>query len=178
MEQPVALIPLLCPKCETPVPAEPDETAWACRRCGQGLVLNPDKGVELLEIHYQSGIPPNARGKPFWMAAAQVAVQRQTYSGNQSGEAAIFWSQPRRFFVPAYTIPLETLLSLGPQMLQQPPTLQDGPPVDFEPVTLAPDDIQPMVEFIVAAVEASRKDKLKSLQVTLQLSEPVLWILP
>jgi hypothetical protein len=178
MDRPVELIPLTCLKCENPVPAGPEEVAWACRRCGQGLVLNPEKGLEKLEIHYQAGLNPNGRGKPFWVVQGQVTVERQTYSGNQASEAALFWSQPRLFFVPAYATPLENLIELGPQMLLKPFALQDGPRADFEPATLALNDLQPMVEVIVVAVEASRKDKLKGIQVMLQLSEPALWILP
>lgn len=177
MDRPVELVPLICPQCATPIPAEPEEVAWVCRRCGKGVILNPDQGLEPLAVHYQAGLNPNNRGRPFWVVEAQVSLQRQTYSGNQSKEAEQYWSVPRRFFVPAFSTPLESLLALGPQMLLQPPVLQDGPRLDFEPVTLSVSDIQPLVEFIVVAVEAGRKDKLKGIQMAVKLSEPALWIL-
>jgi len=178
MDQPVELIPLTCPKCATPIPAQPEEIAWACSGCGEGLVLNLEKGVSLMRMHYQAGLDPNGTGRPFWVVEAQVAVSRQTYSGNQAAEAAQFWSQPRRFFIPAFACPLETVLTLGPQMLLQPPELKEGPRAPFAPVTVAIHDVQPMVEFIVVAVEAGRKDKLKQVQVEVKPSEPALWILP
>lgn len=40
------------------------------------------------------------------------------------------------------------------------------------------EDIQPVAEFVVMAIEAGRKDMLKNLRFTLKLSLPSLWILP
>jgi hypothetical protein len=177
MDRPVELIPLVCFKCDTPVPAQPDEVAWVCSRCGQGLLLDESKGVAPLEVNYSAGLPANAKGKPFWVVEGIVDVQRQTYSGNKSDEALRFWSQPRRFFVPAYTCSLETLVDLGPRLLLNPPALQTGPTAAFEPVTLAPGDIQSMAEFIIMAIEAGRSDMLKQVGVNVKLSTPALWVL-
>ena len=179
MGGPIELIPLVCFKCEMAVPAQPEEVAWACSRCGQGLVLDETKGLDALEIHYHAGLRPDLSGKPFWVVEGQVTLNRAVYGGqNQTQEALQFWAVPHRFFVPAYTCPLETLTSLGPQHLLKPPALQDGPAAVFEAVTLAPTDLQAMVEFIVMAVEAGRKDKLRSMSIGLKLNDPVLWILP
>ena len=38
-QKPVELVPLLCVRCQAPVPARPGEVAWVCEQCGQGLVL-------------------------------------------------------------------------------------------------------------------------------------------
>ena len=179
MGGPIELIPLVCFNCETAVPAQPEEVAWACSRCGQGLVLDETKGLDALEIHYHADLRPGAPGKPFWVVEGQVTLNRAVYGGqNQTQEALQFWATARCFFVPAYTCPLETLTSLGPQFLLKPPALQDGPAGGFDAVTLAPTDLQAMVEFIVMAVEASRKDKLRSMNIELRLNHPVLWILP
>jgi hypothetical protein len=194
VDRPVELIPLLCLKCQTPVPAQPEEVAWACARCGQGLILDEAKGLALLEIQYDAGLArrsaeaQQSKGRPFWVADGLVVVERQTYSGNKGNEAQRFWSEPHRFFVPAYTCPLETLLDMGPQMLLKPPALQplptlppgevvSRPYIDFAPVTLLRSDVQALAEFIVVAIEAGRSDMLKQLQVKVQLAEPVLWIL-
>jgi hypothetical protein len=40
------------------------------------------------------------------------------------------------------------------------------------------EDVSAAAEFIVMAIEAGRKDKLKELDFSLKLSTPVLWILP
>jgi hypothetical protein len=180
MDQPVELIPLVCPQCTTPIPAEVDEVAWVCAQCGQGLSLDDEKGLMPLEVHYAAGIAANMRGKPFWVAEGRVNMQRDTYgsSGKDTKAALQFWSQPRQFFIPAFSAPLETLLGLGMQLLNRPPNLQPGPTVGFEPVILYLEDVKAAAEFIVVAVEAGRKDKVKQVEFNLQLSEPVLWILP
>ena len=184
MARPVELIPLACFKCDTPVPAQPEEVAWVCARCGQGLVLNdaPEatgKALAPLVIQYAAGIPANGRGKPFWVADGTVQLQRQIYGfGDKGKEAQALWSQPRRFFIPAFDCTLETMLSLGPRMLLKPPALQPGPAAAFEPVTLHRGDIQPMADFIVLAIEAGRSDMLKEVRLDVRLSEPALWVLP
>jgi hypothetical protein len=184
VDRPVQLIALVCVKCQTPVPALPGEVAWVCRQCGQGLLLDTDRGLAPLDVFYTSGIAPNTLGKPFWVADGRVAfARRQTYSGNEDRDAHQFWSQPRRFFVPAFSAPLETLLGLGSKMLEKPPSLQTSPATPspatpFEPVTLALEDVKPLAEFIVMALEAGRKDKLREIQFSLDLSAPGLWILP
>jgi len=179
VDQPVQLIPLVCVKCQTRLPAEPGEVAWVCGQCGQGLQLDTGKGLIPLEVNYTTGIVPNTPGKPFWVTEGKVTfASRQTYSGNEDREAHNFWAQPRQFFVPAFNNTLEALLDLGSRFLQQPPSLQPGPASRFEPVTLALEDVKPLAEFIVMALEAGRKDKLKEIQFSLELSSPVLWVLP
>jgi len=153
--------------------------AWVCGQCGQGLLLDVSKGLVALEVNYVAGIAPNTPGKPFWVTEGRVGfASRQTYSGNEDRQAHNFWGQPRRFFVPAYNSPLENLLEVGSKLLVQPPSLQSGPATRFEPVTLAPEDVKPLAEFIVMALEAGRKDKLRDIQFSLELSSPVLWIMP
>jgi hypothetical protein len=179
VDQQIQLIPLVCMKCQTRVPAQSDEIAWVCGQCGQGLLLDVTKGLVPLDVNFAAGIAQNTPGKPYWVTEGRVTfTNRQTYSGNEDREAHIFWGQPRQFFVPAFSNPLETLLDLGSRFLVQPPALQPGPAARFEPVTLGLEDVKPLAEFIVMALEAGRKDKLKEIEFTLELSNPVLWILP
>jgi hypothetical protein len=147
------------------------------------VLLDDQKGLLPLEVEYATGIAPNALGKPFWVAEGQASVGRETYSGNQAREAQDFWGQPRRFFVPAFTSSLENLLSLGTNLLLNPPAFQlrseeGGPPARFEPVTLHAEDVTAAAEFIIVAIEAGRRDKLKRIDLSLKLSTPCLWILP
>lgn len=181
MDRPVELVPLVCLRCSTPIPAGIDEVAWVCTQCGQGLILDEVNAIQPLEVHYAASIPPNTRGKPYWVAEGQVtALQRDTYDSGRKGgqQAEHFWSQPRRFFVPAFSATLEALLEGATKLLLQPPELQSGTAVQFEPVTLSVEDVQSAAEFIVMAIEAGRKDKVKKVNFSLQLSAPVLWILP
>lgn len=179
MDKPVELIPLLCVNCQTAVPAEPDERAWVCGQCGQGLLLDEEHGLVPLEVHYIAGISPEDKGKPFWVARGSVKLSRETFDRSGEAEAAQrYWGEARRFFVPAYTCPMEELLPLGRRYLSNPPVLQEGEAVSFEPVTLSINDMQALAEFIVLALEAERRDQLKRVEINLQLEQPTLWILP
>ncbi|MBN1953898.1 MAG: hypothetical protein JW900_02500 [Anaerolineae bacterium] len=179
MTAPVQLIPLRCLRCETPLPAQPDEVAWVCQQCGQGLLLDEEAGLVPLAVHFAANVPGTA-GRPFWVAKGQVGLQRQTYHGSSRAkqEAAAMWDRRQRFFVPAFSCPLDVLVDVGARMLLNPPDLQPGEPVPFAPVTLSPLDVRPVAEFIVMAVEAERKDKLKALHFVVEMEQPELWILP
>lgn len=179
MTAPVALIPLKCVQCETPVPAQPDEVAWVCAQCGQGLLLDEERGLVPLEVHFAADATAEGRGNPFWVTDGTVTLQRETYgaSGKKAEEARRFWGQPRRFFVPAFTCPLDMLISLGTGLLLRPPELQPGSPLPFAPVTLLPQDVAALVDFVVVAIEAERTDKVKSVHFSTRLDSPSLWIL-
>jgi hypothetical protein len=178
VDQTVILVPLLCVKCSTAIQAEPEQVAWVCTVCGQANYLDDEKGLQPLEIYYANSLAQNATGKPYWVAEGQVTLQRETYGSSKNNDAQQFWSQPRRFFIPAYRAPLEALLSQATNFLLSPPKLQAGQPARFEPVTMAIPDIAAAAEFIVVAIEAGRPDRLKKVDFQLKLSSPVLWILP
>jgi hypothetical protein len=180
MNRPVELIPLRCVRCETPVSAQPDEVAWVCAQCGQGLLLDEERGLAPLEVHFATGGITEGQGNPFWVTEGQVLLQRETHTtfGSKEGDARQFWRRPHRFLVPAYTCPLDMLISLGTGLLRRPPELRPGEPLPFAPVTLLPQDVAALVDFIVVAIEAERADKVKSVRFSTQLSEPSLWILP
>jgi hypothetical protein len=175
----VTLVPLLCFKCQTAIPASPDEVAWVCSNCGQGLLLDVERGTSPLEIRFSANIQPGQLGRPFWVAQGQVQAQRSIFGrGDQSSQSEAFWRGGRTFFVPAFACSLDQAIELGTSMLLQPPALQPGSPAAFVPVTNRPEDVRPYAEFIVMGLEASRKDRLKELQFSLQLSEAELWVLP
>lgn len=180
MDQAVRLVPLVCLKCSTPIPAATDEVAWVCTQCGQGQFLDEAARIFPLEFFYSSSLEQNATGKPYWVANGTVQMDRQTYgkSKKDAGAAQHFWSQPHRFLLPAFSAPLDTLLSLGVQYLVKPPDLTPGAPARFEPVVLAYEDITPAAEFLVVAIEAARKDDVKQIDFHLELDKPALWILP
>lgn len=178
MDAPVELVPLLCIQCETPLPAEPDEVAWVCQRCGRGMLLDERSGLAPLQVQYAASIQPDNMGRPYWVVDGQVHLQRELYQGNKNVEAQLMWAQPRRFIIPAYTCTLDTILQDGPQLLLKPPVLQPGQAVKFQPVSLAVTDLQALAEFIVVAIEAERSDMLKEIIVSVKLGEPTLWILP
>jgi hypothetical protein len=178
MAEPIHLIPMFCLKCNNAITAQVDEVAWVCSQCGQGLLLDDEKGLIPLEVHYAAGIPAGASGKPYWVASGQAGLRRETYSGDSTRDMQAFWQQAHTFYVPAVNLPLEQVVQIGVQLLRQPPLLTPGTAAPFLPVTVIPQDMRSLAEFIVYAVEAERKDNLKKLEINLQLSEPELWIVP
>jgi hypothetical protein len=178
--RPIELIPLVCLNCSTPIPASKDEMAWVCIQCGQGMALDSEDGLKSLQVQYAADLPAGRAGKPYWVVEGQVNLQRDVYrSGGKSAQEAVqFWSSRRSFVIPAYTLPQEEVLAQTTRFLLQPPALKLGAKAPFEPVTLSMEDIQPVAEFIVMAIEAGRKDMLKTIRFTLDLSQPALWILP
>jgi hypothetical protein len=160
-----------------PLPAQPDQVAWACPTCGQALLLDEGQGLRKTEFHYAANL--TGKGKPVWVATGRVSFSRSTFAGNDSGSMNAFWNQPRTFFVAAYALPLEQVTETGVRLLRQPLTLKDGgQPAPFEPVVVPPADVRPLAEFIIVSIEAERKDKLRALSFTLELETPQLWILP
>lgn len=178
MSQPISLYPLQCLRCQTPIAARSDEVAWLCPTCGQGLLLDDQKGLLPLDFYFSSVIAPGAVGRPFWVAEGRATLQRSTFHGDSSREMQAFWAQPRRFFVPAFDLELEELVRLGALLVRQPLALQAGGPAKFRPVTVLPADIQALAEFILLSIEADRSDALRELKFELQMSAPELWILP
>ncbi|MBP7694344.1 MAG: hypothetical protein KA764_20645 [Anaerolineales bacterium] len=180
MANSISLAPLLCPNCRTALPAHADESLWRCAECGQGwqLAEAEPSGLAPLAIQFDARLDPRVHGRPFWVAEGRVTVSREMYSGNQTRAAQEFWAAPRRFCVPAFTCPLETLVELGMELITRPPDLRAGPPAPFTAVTLPRADVRDMAEFIVVGLEAGRRDQLKRVEVSLTLGEPELWILP
>ncbi len=178
MSQPISLYPLQCLRCQTPVSARSDEVAWLCPTCGQGLMLDDEQGLLPLEFHFSSAITASGVGRPFWIAEGKASLQRATFKGDASGEMLAFWAQPRRFFIPAYELGMEELVRMGAQLVRQPIVLQTGERTKFQPVTVLPSDAQALAEFILLGIEADRSDALRELKFDLQLSAPVLWLLP
>lgn len=178
MSAPVELIPMFCIRCQNAIPAQPDEVAWVCGQCSQGLLLSDEKGLTPLDFHYAADIPAGAGGKPFWVAAGKVDIRRTAFRGDRSGEMLTFWQTSRRFFIPAFELPLEEGTALGVNLLRQSPVLKPGSPAKFAPITVPPEDMRPLAEFIILSIEAERKDDLKTVEFQLQLEEPQLWVLP
>lgn len=179
METPVELVPLNCIRCGTSIPAEVDEVAWVCRQCEKGQQLS-DEGLVPLQINYSLSVKPTEKGRPFWVCEGRVTLARNTYgsTGKNSDDALQFWEQPRMFIIPAFSYTLGEFSRVGVKWLQTPPAMEPGLIVDFEPVTVAAEDVSAWAEFLVIALEAERKDKMRKLEFELNLGEPQLWILP
>ena len=178
MNTSVALNLLKCPQCSTPVPAEEDEVAWVCATCGTGLQLG-EAGLERVGVHW-AATAAGARvdaWRPFWVFTGSAHFSnRISYNGHAEPEP--LWNQPVRFFVPVYICPLAQLQSLGADLTRRQPALQSGPAGELKGCSFLPDDARRAAEFVVLSIEAARPDKLRTVQFSLQLGAPELWVLP
>lgn len=185
MTNSIDLVPLACTKCGRPVPANPGEIAWVCEQCGQGLLL-ADSSLTPITAKFGGAAAPGAPGRPYWVAEGRVTMQsREAFEqvgllgmGNQSSPAHQLWDAPRTFYIPAYACTPEELIETGTRLLLNPPPAQSGAAMPFQPVLLAPADVQPLAEAIVMNIEFDRKDHLKEFLFLLQLESPTLLILP
>lgn len=183
---PIRLIPLVCIKCQAPVPAAPAEVAWVCEQCGQGLQINPKPGgganetaACALDIFFSREIQPGQRGRPFWVTRSKVSfAERTTYKGDEGRASQEFWSVPRLFYIPAWETTLDEIISIGAMFLKQSPAMAAGGRVPFLPVVTPPGDVRSLAEFIIVSVEAERRDYLKSIRFGLEIENPQLWVLP
>ena len=178
----IHLVPLVCAQCRQPLMAQPGEVAWVCETCGSGSLLENDGQVRSLPVFYSPSLKPGVKGRPFWVSQGKVSISsRQTYQGDESRAANQFWSLPHLFFIPAFQLSLQEAVSTGMKMLREPGGWgqpEAGGRAPFAPVTTPPEDMQPLSEFIVLAIEADRRDALKTVNFQVQLEPPQLWILP
>jgi ribosomal protein S27AE len=178
MSAAIELLPLFCTRCGTPVPAGPDEVAWTCGTCGQGLALDEEKGVRPLDVFFAapaSGV--EASWMPFWVAIGKVRFERRETYGRDRGPDDL-WGSPQTFVLPAFDCSLEEAGGWGLGFLRNPPRLAPGPAAALPRVTVGAEEARTLGEFVVLTVEAERRDQLKAVAFQLDLEPPVLWALP
>jgi hypothetical protein len=76
---------------------------------------------------------------------------------------------------------MHTAQKVGSYLIQQQPELQEverPSEVQFTSATVTPGDARKLLEFIVLAIEARRKDMLKNLVFDLEIGEPQMMALP
>ena len=175
----IELILLKCLRCGRPLPAAEEEVAWVCAQCGQGMQLT-DAGLAPLALNWAAPRPgaTDLRWLPFWVFSGTVTFSRRENYGGRS-EPDKLWSGPRRFYIPAFPVPLQQMETLGADLTKQQIPLRPGPPMGaLQNCTLFPADARLAAEFVVLTIEADRKDKLKGAEFRLDLNEPEMWVLP
>lgn len=178
MSQSISLLPLYCPNCGVPIKAQPDEIAWICSQCKEGILLTSENKLNLSKIQFQQSGQEAKEGFPYWVTTIKVSLNRETLRGDLTNDMLRFWQNPKTVFIPAFEIALEEMLERAEVLIKNPPLLFAGSEISFRPVVLAPEDLKSYIEFLVMQIEADRQDDLKQLTFELQLDEPALWILP
>lgn len=179
------LVALRCPNCSSPLLVGNDDVVVACNNCPTMAAISPNGAVKMA-ISFVAARSEHLTEKewvPFWVFNGRVNIKQRTLQGSRSDEADTerLWGVPRSLYVPAWELSMEVAQNVGSQMIQQQPKLQqverpEG--AQFISAVVTPDDARKLLEFIVLAIEARRKDQLKRLEFDLEVDEPQLMALP
>jgi hypothetical protein len=177
------LLLLRCPNCTNPLTPGNNDVVIGCSRCQEAVEID-DSGPHIVEVHYaiKGGTKPDAQSwLPFWVYEGRVNMLRRETQGRRRSaekEVAELWGIPRKLFVPAWDLSLSTAQEVGQRMVLEQPVFHfiDRPPdAQLAPATVTPEDAMRLLEFVVLAIEARRKDWLKDIQFELEIGRPDLW---
>jgi hypothetical protein len=179
------LVLLRCPNCAEPLKPDNDDVVLACKNCHTPVAIAV-KGAVKMPVQF--AIPPrhepgSKRWMPFWVFTGKVNITvRETQGGrSQEKEAVSLWGVQRRFFVPAWELGSHVAQDIGSRLIERPPTYGkiDRPEeAHLQTAIISPSDAKKLIEFIVLAIEARRKDWLRDLEFNLEVGEPQMWAVP
>ena len=180
------LLALRCPNCAEPLKLDNDAIVIACHSCFKPVAIAAN-GPQLMKIWFATMDPDQKqvdKWVPFWVYEGRVNIlQRETQSGWRSNDedAGRFWDSTRQLFIPAWDLDLHRAQDIGSRMIVNQPQFNFvAQPTKYELVEAAvkPDDAERLLEFIVLAIEARRKDWLKNLEFKIDVGKPQLWAMP
>lgn len=180
------LILLRCPNCSEPLNPDNDDVVIACPNCLTPVAIAVN-GPQEMTVRFV--VPVNkavsgSRWFPFWVFEGHVHIlRRETQGGSRSGrkESEKLWGSSRRLYVPAWELDLHNAQEVGSQLIQKQPDIQfvNHPEnAQLISVTVTPTDARKLLEFVILAVEARRRDWLKDLEFDLEINDPELWGMP
>lgn len=178
------LVLLRCPICSSPLKPDQNDVVIACANCHTPLAIT-ENGPMVTDVRFvdsETGPVEETKWMPFWVFEGRVnIIRRETQGGrSQNDESQALWGIPRKMYVPAWDAHPRTAQDIGSQLLQRQPSykFRERPDkVRLEPATIYPEDARSLLEFIVLAIEARRKDWLQDLEFHLELDEPEMWAL-
>lgn len=180
------LILLVCPNCGQPLHPDKEDVVIACPNCHTPVAIAVN-GPQKMTVHYAVPGKKSASGKrwfPFWVFEGRAHIlKRETQGGSRSGrkDSEKLWGASRRLYVPAWEIDLHNAQEIGSQLIQKQPEVQFvNSPEDAQLIsaTVTPTDARKLLEFVVLAIEARRRDWLKDLEFNLEINDPELWGMP
>jgi hypothetical protein len=198
------LVPVRCPNCQTPLPAQEGEVAYLCQGCGWGLELaaagfvlsssaSPTvvatERVRRIEIAFAAPQShPRIKGTrylPFWVFDGLVRIQTQDavrhgLLGREkpSPERGAFWREPRRFYVPAFEARLENLKAWGVDLTRRQPDLPPGEIGPFKGCIYTETEARALAELVFLGIEFGRTDIMQEIDYSLTLTSPRLLVIP
>lgn len=179
------LLALRCPTCAQSLkPQNPEVVVLRCGGCGTAVSLS-ESGLDTISVQFAAAaVEEFDAWAPLWVFNGRVHIHsRQTQGRDRQAQqdAEQLWGYPRRLYVPAWDLPTEAACQLGGNLVQHQPTFQPADPpkrVTLIEAVITPEDALKLLEFVVLNVEAARKDWLKDLQFTIEVTTPQLWAIP
>ena len=179
------LIALRCPTCTEPLAVENNDVVVVCHNC-QTMVAISQNGAVKMPVSFVAARSEHITEKewvPFWVFNGRVNIRKRQLQGGRSDDkdSERLWGVPRALYVPAWELSMEIAQNVGSQMIQGQPKLQqiERPQgSQFVSATVTPNDARKLLEFIVLAIEARRKDMLKKLEFDLEVGEPQMMVFP
>jgi len=179
------LILLRCPNCGEPLEPGNDDVVLACNNCHTPVAIAVN-GPQKMAVRF---VNPGKTGKgnwwfPFWVFEGQVRIlKRETQGGSRSGrkDSEKMWGMARHLYVPAWELSMHAAQDIGSRLItKQPPLRFVEQPAEAQLVsaTVTPKDAKKLLEFVILAIEARRKDWMEDLQFDLELEPPELWAMP
>jgi hypothetical protein len=178
------LVLLRCPNCAQPLAPDNDDVVYMCRNCFTSVSID-ERGLQVANVRF--ALPATADERtatwlPFWIYEGRVQILNRETQGRSDKEASTQqWANPLRMFVPAWQISVEVAQEVGSRLVQRQPVtsfVQRPEGAYMEAAVVSPQDARHLVEFIILAIEARRRDWLKSLDFRIEAGEPELWAMP
>jgi hypothetical protein len=178
------LVLLRCPNCARPLSPDNDDVLFMCSNCFTAVTID-ERGVQKADVRF--ALPTKAdettqKWLPYWVYHGQVEILNRETQGRSNNQASqLQWANPLRMYVPAWEISMKVAQEVGSKLIQRQPVTRfierpDG--AYLEPAVVSPEDAFRLLEFIILAIEARRKDWLKALDFRIEAGEPELWAMP
>ena len=180
------LLALRCPNCGAHLRPENDAIVLACHNCFMPVAIVVD-GPKRMKIWFAVSKQNQEEWKnwvPFWVYEGRILIHhRETQSGwrTKDKDSDRLWGSPRKLYIPAWDLDLHSAQDIGSRLIVNQPLFNFiEQPLEYKltTATVKPDDAKRLLEFIVLAIEARRKDWLKDLNFEIEVGKPQLWALP
>jgi hypothetical protein len=180
------LLLLRCPLCAEPLAPDVQEAVvYECPSC-QTPVAITDTGLAMETVQFVA--PAHAEAEkvtdwmPFWLFEGQVHIdKRETQGRARTAEVEHLWSQPRRLFVPAWTVDMHNARDIGSTLAQRQPLfvpVERPSGAQMKTATVTAEDALKMLEFIIITIEAQRDDWLRNIEFRMEMGNPTLYAIP
>jgi predicted RNA-binding Zn-ribbon protein involved in translation (DUF1610 family) len=178
------LVLLRCPNCARPLAPDDDDVVMMCPNCFTCVSID-ERGVQKADVRF--ALPSRSdesaqKWLPFWVYHGRVQILNRETQGRSDNKASQQqWANPLRMYVPAWEISMKVAQEVGSKLIEHQPEIRFAQRPEgaiMSPAVVTTGDAFRLLEFIVLAIEARRKDWLKSLDFRIEAGEPELWAMP